>query len=200
MRSTMALIDALTAWAVTGGTRATLAAIGHGRVGQLVTGHDLVHQAEALGLGGVEGLGAEQELLGLARPELPRLDQQLDAGARHAQHRVGEPGVVGGHDQVAHAGQHQTGGRAGALHGGDGRLGEVVDAHAAVEVHDLLVVELALGGGPHRGPRLGGLEQLLEVVAGAEVLALGGQHHDPHVVVGLGQVEGAVDLVDELRR
>ena len=72
-------------------------------------------------------VAGEQELLGLADAELPRLDQQLDARAGHAQHGVLEDGVVGGHDQVAHAGEHQAGGDAAALHRGDRGLAEVVD-------------------------------------------------------------------------
>ena len=56
--------------------------------------------------------------------------------------------------------------------------------------------ELALGRGAHRRPVLLAREQLLEVVAGREVLALGGEDHDPDVVVGVGPVERGVELVD----
>ena len=45
---------------------------------------------------------------------------------------------------------------------------------------------------------LGVADERLEVVAGREVLAVGGQDHDPDVVVGVGPVEGGVELVDEL--
>ncbi len=147
---------------------------------------------------GLDRLRAEQELLGLARSELPRLDQELDGGARHAQHGVGELRIVGGDDEIAHARQHQAGGGARALHGGDRGLAEVADPHAAVEVHDLLVAELALGRVAQLRPLVALREELLEVVTGGEVLALAGQHHDPDLVVRVGAVEGGVELVDEL--
>ena len=92
----------------------------------------------------------------------------------------------------------RPGGRARSLHGRDRRLAEVADLDELVEVHDLLVAELALGRRPHRRPVLLAREQLLEVVAGGEVLALGGEHDDPDVVVGVGAVERGVELVDHL--
>ena len=67
-----------------------------------------------------------------------------------------------------------------------------------VPVHDLLVVELALGRGAHRGPVLLAREDLLEVVAGREVLALAREHDHPHLVVGVGAVERGIELVDQL--
>ena len=91
----------------------------------------------------------------------------------------------------------EPGGRAGALHRGDRHLAEVADAHELVEVHGLLVRELALGGVAPRGPVLLAREELLQVVPGREVLAIGGQHHDAHVGVGVGAVEGGVELVDQ---
>ena len=60
--------------------------------------------------------------------------------------------------------------------------------------------ELALGRVAHRRPLVVlAVEELLEVVTGGEVLALAGEHDDPDVVVGVGVVEGGVELVDELR-
>ena len=56
--------------------------------------------------------------------------------------------------------------------------------------------ELALGRGAHRGPVLLAGEELLQVVAGREVLALGREHDDADVVVGVGRVERGVELVD----
>ena len=49
-----------------------------------------------------------------------------------------------------------------------------------------------------RRPVLLAGEELLQVVTGREVLALGGEHDDAHVVVGVGAVEGGVELVDHL--
>src|SRR5207237_8615634 len=99
-----------------------------------------------------------------------------------AQYRGLEDGVVVGHDQVAHARQHQAGGDAAALDGGDGRLAEVVDLHALVEVHDLLVAQLALGRVAHGPPRIGGgrVEEAFQVVAGGEVLSGGGEDDNAH--------------------
>ena len=65
-----------------------------------------------------------------------------------------------------------------------------------VEVHGLLVRELALGRVAYRRPVLLAREQLLQVVAGGEVLALGGEHDDPNVASALGPVERGVELVD----
>src|ERR1700694_276876 len=182
---------------------------GHlGRRGrQIGTRNDLVDEAETLGGMRLDGLGAEQEFLGLARAQLPRLDppvaprprldQQLDTRAGHAQHRVGELRVVGGDDEVAHAREHQAGRGTSTLHGRDRRLAEVADPDAAVEVHDLLVSELAFRGVAHRGPRVVAREDLLEVVTGREVLAFGGEHHHPHVVVGVGKAERRIPLVEQ---
>ncbi len=89
------------------------------------TGYYPVDQPEAPRLVGVDDVAGQQELLGFPNADLPRLDQQLDTGTGHPKHRVGEVGVVGGHDEVTHARQHQTGGNAAPLHGGDGRLPEV---------------------------------------------------------------------------
>src|ERR1700730_14265979 len=174
---------------------------GHlGRRGrQIGTRNDFVDEAETLGVVRFDGLGTEQELLGLAWAQLPRLDQQLDARAGHAQHRVGELRVVGGDDEVAHAREHEAGRGTSTLHGRDRRLAEVADPDAAVEVHDLLVSELAFRGVAHRGPRVVAREDLLEVVTGREVLAFGGEHHHPHVVVVVGEVERRIELVEQAR-
>ena len=169
------------------------------RAVELGSGHDLVHEAEPQRLGGVELLGGEEEFLGLADAELPGLDQELHAGAGHAQDGVGERCVVGGHDQVAHARQHEARRHALALDRRDGGLAEVVDPAAPVDIHDLLVAELALGRLAHGHPVVGSLvaDDRLEVMAGAEVLARAGQDHDADVVVGVGAVEAGVEGVDE---
>src|SRR5207244_1231439 len=51
-------------------------------VGEVGAWYHAVDQAVALGLPGGERLRTEEELLGLARPKLPRLDEQLDADTR----------------------------------------------------------------------------------------------------------------------
>ena len=71
---------------------------------------------------------------------------------------------------------------------------------AAVEVHDLLVAELALRRLPHgrhsvrprRRPT-----RALRSWPDEKCLPGAGQDHHPHVVVGVGPVEGGVELVDE---
>ena len=57
---------------------------------------------------------------------------------------------------------------------------------------------LPSGVAAHRRPVLLAREQLLEVVPGREVLALGREHDDPDRVVGVGAVERRVELVDHL--
>ena len=165
---------------------------------ELVAGHDAVDHAEAFGFLRAERLGREEELLGLAGRHLPRFHEDLDGSARHPQDRVLERRVVARHDEVAHAGEHHSRRDALALDRGDGRLAEVAQAQALVEVHRLLVVPLALGRLAHQPPLvgLGVADEGLEVVAGRPVLAVAGQDHDPDGVVGVGQIEGRVELVD----
>ena len=183
------------ACAVTGGTSATLSAISR-RGRELIARHDLVDEAEPVGFFGIERLRAQEELLGFARPDLPRLDEQLDADAGHARDRVRELGVVGRDDEVAHGGEHQPGRGAGALHRGDRRLAEVAQPHALVPVHDLLVPQLALGGVAHPRPLIGAGEQLFEVVPGREVLSFAREHEHPDVVIGVDQIECGVELLE----
>ena len=85
-----------------------------------------------------------------------------------------------------------------ALHRGDGRLGEVVERTQRSKYMTCSWCSLPSGVARMAAHGSVALEHLLEVVAGAEVLALAGQDDHPDVVVGLGQVEGAVELVDEL--
>ena len=171
------------------------------RLHQVAGGHDPIDHPETPCLGGVDPVSGEEELLGLADAELPRLDEELDAGARHSQDGVLEHGVFRGDDEVAHARQHQAGGDAAALHGGDRRLAEVVDLHAPVEVHDLLVAALAFGGLPQPDPLVGLTlaHECLEVVAGGEMTTGAGEDDDANRVVCVGGVEGGVQVVDERR-
>ena len=167
--------------------------------GETPARHDPVDQPEPPRLARVDRLAEEEELLGLALAELPRLDQQLDAGAGHAQDRIGELRVVGGDDQVAHAGQHEPGGDAGALHLRDGRLGQVVNVEALLEVELALVAESALRRGAQPAPGVGCLlaDDGLEVVPSREGGAGGREDDHPHVGIGGGVVHGVVELEDE---
>ena len=71
-------------------------------------------------------------------------------------------------------------------------------SRALVPVHDLLVAQLALGRVAEAGPLVGAVEDLLEVMAGREVLARAGEHDDAYVVVGIGGIQRGVDLVEHL--
>jgi MFS family permease len=105
-----------------------------GLVGQLVDREHLADHAQLVRLVDVDGVAGQQQLLGLARAELPRVGEVLHAA--HAQpgpHHVGEAGVVGGHDQVAGPHQHQAGREHRALHLGDGDLAQVAPAEGVLE-------------------------------------------------------------------
>ncbi len=67
----------------------------------------------------------EQQLLGLARTELPAVTMIFDPADAHADDGIGEARVIGRDDQVAWPGEHEAGGNAGALHRCDRRLRKI---------------------------------------------------------------------------
>ena len=76
----------------------------------------------------------EHQLLGLAGPELPRVREVLHAA--HPQPRadhVGEPRVLGRHDQVARPHEHEAGRVDGAVHLRDRDLAQVAPALGVLE-------------------------------------------------------------------
>ena len=103
------LMESFTTWAVIGGHQGDPLGQLAGLGGRSARGTTLFTRPRRHASSASSSSPVEEELLGLADAQLPRLDQQLDAGSGHAQHGVGEPGVIGGHDEVAHAGQHEAG-------------------------------------------------------------------------------------------
>jgi MFS family permease len=119
---------------------------GQGLVGQLVDREHLADHAQLVRLVDVDGVAGQQQLLGLARAELPRVREVLHAAhAQPGSHHVGEAGVVGGHDQVAGPHQHQAGREHRALDLGDGDLAQVAPAQGVLEEVMPLLQHPALG-------------------------------------------------------
>ena len=101
---------------------------------ELVALEDLAHHAEAVGLVGVDRVTGEHELLGLARAELPRVREVLDAAHPEAgPDDVGEDRALGRDDQVARPHQHQARGVHAAVHLGDGDLAQVPPPQRVLE-------------------------------------------------------------------
>ena len=111
MLSTVWFTDSLMSSAVIVGSAAIRRANSSVRSASSSAGKILLTMPELVRLLGVDGVTGEHELLGLARPELPRVCEVLDAAhAEPGADDVGEAGVVGGDDQVARPHQHQAGG------------------------------------------------------------------------------------------
>ena len=70
---------------------------------QLVVGHDPVHEPDALGLGRVDDLGEERELLGPMQPDEPGQEPRSAEVEREAAlgEDLGEARPVGGDDEIA---------------------------------------------------------------------------------------------------
>ena len=120
MLSTVWLTDSLMSSAVIVGSAAIRRGELERALRELVVGEHLAHHAEAVRLVDVERVTGEHQLLGLARTELPRVREVLDAAhAEPGADDVGEAGVVGGDDEVARPHEHQAGRVHGAVHLGD---------------------------------------------------------------------------------
>lgn len=119
-------------------------------VAQFVARHHVVDHAKAVGFFGVDRVAREQQLLGLANTQLPRMAEPLDTVDTVADGQVLEARVIGRDDEVTHPHQHQTTGDDLALHDGNGGLRDVVPAPAHVEVHLLLVGHESLRAAPAR--------------------------------------------------
>ena len=155
--------------------------------------HHLVQQADAQRLGGIEDLGA-----GEIAPRMACADRGNDIGGDHrrqqtelrfgqAELRLGRPdGDVAAGDQ-AHAAAERR-----ALHGGDGRLRQLVQAaHQAGEGERILPVLLLARGSHAAHP--------VEVGAGGERGAFGLQHQHPDRGIGGDGIERSGHLADEIR-
>ncbi|KAG1254856.1 hypothetical protein G6F65_016870 [Rhizopus arrhizus] len=122
------------------------------------------------------------------------MDQHFGgSGGQGVAHRIRKVCRVGTHHQVAHVGDHESAGDAGALYLGNGRFRKVPDAQAIAVIAARLVVP-ALFHGEVRALGLG----FLQVVARRKMRASSGQHHDPHGIVLLGARQGVVQFIQHL--
>ncbi len=179
-------------------------------VGELVVGEDLADHPEPVRLVDVDRVAREHELLGLARPELPRVCEVLEAAhAEPGAHDVGKAGVLRRDDQVARPHEHEPGRVDGAVHLGDRDLAQVAPAlRVLVEVVPLLehpVLRAFAGSAIGHRRDVGVLAVHLlalllgaHVVAGREEWARAAEDHDADLVVGLGLEERVVEVDEEL--
>ena len=184
------LMDCTASGALAAISAAMAVAGGH----QLVAGRHLLHDAEPLGLRGVDAPAGEGQQLGLAGPDLVGQPEVAAGVDGHADLGLGqgEDGVVGRHPDVAHERELEAEAEAVALHGAHDRLGQLVeDPEALVHPADALVVVAHLLGRRAAGdPVLGHAE----VDAGAEGPALGLDHEDPDAVVEADPVGQGAEL------
>lgn len=102
---------------------------------EFVSGKHLADHPQRVGLVGAYAVAGEQQFLGLARPELPRMSEVLDpAHAQPGADHIGEHGVLAGDDQIAAPGQHQPRRQHGPVHLGDGDLAQVAPPLGVFEV------------------------------------------------------------------
>src|SRR5262245_45327339 len=176
---------------------------------QLGRGHDLVDEAEPLGVRGGEVVAEEHELLRLVQADVARKQEPATGIERNAapHEHLDEPRRVGGEDEVAGVGEvrAETGRR--AVDGRDDRLLEIPERanHTLARSHRVAGrarVWLRLLGGD--GARAGEIGARAEAVAGggeddgAEVgcrsatlerVEVGGPHLGVERVLALGAVE-----------
>ena len=156
-------------------------------------------------------VSGEQELLGLARAQFPRMAQPLHRGHAKGHHRIGEHRIIGGDDDIAHPREDQRAGNALALHRADRRLGDIAPAPRGFEVAFLFGSVPAVGGvigkpAPGADPRAAFLhvglvfgDRFRDVVPGREVLAFGRQDNDLHAVIGKCAIKRGIYREDHLR-
>ena len=148
-----------------------------------------VHQAKFQRLRGVHETAFEQELLRLARMDVPRHGEILEVGAE-------EHGAVGGVDDVHGAGDDPAAEDAVALHPGDGGLRHVAPAHR--HFHEQLAG--AVEATPHAALvwaafLVGPLLRRAKVVPAGEMLAGAEECNDMHVDIFRGDAKGVVELL-----
>ena len=117
-------------------------------VHQLVVRIDALHQADALGLGGVDDLAGEDHLHGAADADELRQVARA-AGLRHEARRhrdLAEPRLVGGVADVAGGREFEPDADRGAVDGGDGHRLQLLELADGALDHDVAqVVEEVIG-------------------------------------------------------
>ena len=174
---------------------------------ELVGRHDVGDQPDALGLGGVDGVPGEQQLLGRRGADLHRHHPERHRDAHAPRRRMAEQRALGSEHDVAGADQVEAAGQAVAVGLGDDRLAVVPHPQPAV---DHLAQRLAVAGDrrlAHVGERgapggavpgqpgvrgRGG-----QVVAGTERPPGAAQADHPHVVAGVERPERGVEVVEQ---
>ena len=108
--------------------------------------------------------------------------------------------VVGRDDQVTRPAQHETGGDAFALHGGNRGFDQIAPPPGVVQIAALLPIEVGLDGegsiDPLRTQR--GIATPLHVVPGREVFPLAAQDHDSDLRVAVRQAPRIIELLEHL--
>ena len=108
--------------------------------------HDLVHHAAFPGLLCRQRGGGEQDVLGPPGPEFPGVGEELHSGHPHQADRVGELGVLRSDDQITGPAQHESGGDALTLDGGDRWRDEIAPPPGVVQIPAFLPVEVGIDG------------------------------------------------------
>ena len=155
-----------------------------GRSAQLLARHDLQHRAEVVQLLRRRGLRGVDH-----RPHQVRRHEpgEMGRGAKRSAVDLGkaESGVVTGDDDVSVADQADAAAEAEAVHRGD-------DRHLALVDGGERGVTTAVG--TDQRAEAGGALHLLDVDAGVEAAAFGGQHDDVDTLVAAGADQGIGEL------
>jgi hypothetical protein len=106
----------------------------HRLLAQVIQWHHAIDHADLLGLAGRDRPAGEQDLLGLARAQLPGVPVVFHAADAHEDDRVGEFGVLRRDDQVHRPDEQQGAGDGLALDRGDRRLRDVAPAQRVLQV------------------------------------------------------------------
>src|SRR5262245_52974670 len=92
-------------------------------------------------------ISSEQHLLGLARAQLPGMDEPFDAAHTHGDDGIAELGIVACDNEIAGPGQHQATGDAFAVHFRDRRFRQIAPAAGDLQIDFLLARETAMSVG-----------------------------------------------------
>ena len=171
-RSSDGLIDSLTAWAVTGGTSATLVGHGPGRGGQLGAGHDPVDQAERARPRRRRSVSAQsRNSLALRGPSSHGSTSSStptpDMRSTGLEKRASSAATIRSHMQASMSPAAEQAPCTAAIVG----LAKSRSCRQRSQYMTCSWWSLPSGVARMAAHWLGGLEQLLEVVAGGEVLA-----------------------------